>query len=71
MSIVANLTPFSEFNQSPRNMYQCQVCNIYLLEFVSLLADKVILVVNEKRDLFHKMLIIKFKIEFKIDSDLA
>ena len=25
MSVMANLTPFSEFNQSPRNMYQCQV----------------------------------------------
>lgn len=24
-SIVANMTPFSDFNQSPRNMYQCQV----------------------------------------------
>lgn len=25
LSVVANLTPFSDFNQSPRNMYQCQV----------------------------------------------
>lgn len=25
LSIVANLTPFSDFNQSPRNMYQCQM----------------------------------------------
>lgn len=25
LSIVANMTPFSEFNQSPRNMYQCQM----------------------------------------------
>ncbi|KAI0987754.1 hypothetical protein GJ496_003572 [Pomphorhynchus laevis] len=25
MSFVAALTPFSEFNQSPRNMYQCQM----------------------------------------------
>lgn len=25
LSIVANMTPFSDFNQSPRNMYQCQV----------------------------------------------
>ncbi len=25
LSIVASLTPFSDFNQSPRNMYQCQV----------------------------------------------
>lgn len=24
-SVVASLTPFSEFNQSPRNMYQCQM----------------------------------------------
>lgn len=25
LSVVANLTPWSEHNQSPRNMYQCQV----------------------------------------------
>jgi DNA-directed RNA polymerase I subunit RPA2 len=25
LSIVAKLTPFSDFNQSPRNMYQCQM----------------------------------------------
>jgi DNA-directed RNA polymerase I subunit RPA2 len=25
-SFLADLTPFSDFNQSPRNMYQCQVC---------------------------------------------
>jgi len=25
LSIVASLTPFSDFNQSPRNMYQCQM----------------------------------------------
>jgi len=25
LSYVAGLTPFSDFNQSPRNMYQCQV----------------------------------------------
>lgn len=25
-SEVASLTPFSEYNQSPRNMYQCQMC---------------------------------------------
>ena len=25
LSIVANLTPWSDFNQSPRNMYQCQM----------------------------------------------
>jgi len=25
LSFAANLTPFSDFNQSPRNMYQCQV----------------------------------------------
>jgi DNA-directed RNA polymerase beta subunit len=24
-SVVANITPFPDFNQSPRNMYQCQV----------------------------------------------
>lgn len=25
LSYIAGLTPFSDFNQSPRNMYQCQV----------------------------------------------
>ncbi len=25
LSIVASLTPYSDFNQSPRNMYQCQM----------------------------------------------
>ncbi|KAF8528844.1 hypothetical protein BU17DRAFT_37683 [Hysterangium stoloniferum] len=25
MSILANMTPFSDFNQSPRNIYQCQM----------------------------------------------
>ena len=25
LSVIANLTPFSDFNQSPRNMYQCQM----------------------------------------------
>ena len=25
LSVVANMTPFCDFNQSPRNMYQCQV----------------------------------------------
>eukprot|EP00039_Didymoeca_costata_P006993 m.95259 g.95259 ORF g.95259 m.95259 type:complete len:1143 (+) comp13484_c0_seq4:183-3611(+) len=25
ISVIANMTPFSDFNQSPRNMYQCQM----------------------------------------------
>jgi DNA-directed RNA polymerase I subunit RPA2 len=25
LSVVGSLTPFSDLNQSPRNMYQCQV----------------------------------------------
>ena len=25
LSVIANITPFSDFNQSPRNMYQCQM----------------------------------------------
>ncbi|RUS91554.1 hypothetical protein EGW08_000669 [Elysia chlorotica] len=25
LSVIANMTPFSDFNQSPRNMYQCQM----------------------------------------------
>ena len=28
LSAVASLTPYSDFNQSPRNMYQCQVRNL-------------------------------------------
>lgn len=28
ISVVANLTPWSDHNQSPRNMYQCQVITI-------------------------------------------
>jgi DNA-directed RNA polymerase beta subunit len=27
LSMVANLTPWSDYNQSPRNMYQCQASN--------------------------------------------
>ena len=29
LSAIAQLTPFSDFNQSPRNMYQCQVRTLY------------------------------------------
>jgi DNA-directed RNA polymerase I subunit RPA2 len=25
LSVVASMTPFSDYNQSPRNMYQCQM----------------------------------------------
>lgn len=25
LSVLAGMTPFSDFNQSPRNMYQCQM----------------------------------------------
>ena len=28
LSAIAQLTPYSDFNQSPRNMYQCQVKNV-------------------------------------------
>jgi len=33
LSVVANLTPWSDHNQSPRNMYQCQVsaCVLFIL----------------------------------------
>jgi len=34
LSALGNLTPFSDFNQSPRNMYQCQV--IILLDYLLL-----------------------------------
>ena len=27
LSAIACLTPYSDYNQSPRNMYQCQVSN--------------------------------------------
>jgi len=27
LSVVVNLTPWSDHNQSPRNMYQCQMAN--------------------------------------------
>lgn len=30
-SILASLTPFSDFNQSPRNMYQCQMAKVCVL----------------------------------------
>ena len=30
LSVIASLTPFSDHNQSPRNMYQCQVSVAYL-----------------------------------------
>lgn len=37
LSVVANLTPWSDHNQSPRNMYQCQVyiCTLCLGVFKS------------------------------------
>lgn len=25
LSVIASLTPYSDYNQSPRNMYQCQM----------------------------------------------
>ena len=31
LSILANLTPFSDFNQSPRNIYQCQVTHYHFI----------------------------------------
>lgn len=34
LSAVAQLTPFSDFNQSPRNMYQCQVHTYMLYVFL-------------------------------------
>jgi len=48
LSLVANLTPFSDYNQSPRNMYQCQmlkqtmVCCLLLLYVVFLCCCYVI-----------------------------
>lgn len=32
LSVVASLTPWSDHNQSPRNMYQCQVFSCMLTE---------------------------------------
>lgn len=37
LSVVANLTPWSEHNQSPRNMYQCQVL-IFFFPLLSLIG---------------------------------
>jgi DNA-directed RNA polymerase I subunit RPA2 len=36
MSVMANLTPFSEFNQSPRNMYQCQMVTKFIFSSFSI-----------------------------------
>lgn len=36
LSVVANLTPWSDHNQSPRNMYQCQVFHLLILSYVSI-----------------------------------
>ena len=33
LSVVANLTPWSDHNQSPRNMYQCQVFFFSIIYF--------------------------------------
>lgn len=35
LSVVANLTPWSDHNQSPRNMYQCQVYHLLILKHIS------------------------------------
>lgn len=43
LSVVGNLTPWSDHNQSPRNMYQCQVlpcyfeCSFFLFFFLGIL----------------------------------
>ena len=31
LSAIASFTPFSDFNQSPRNMYQCQVDSVLVI----------------------------------------
>jgi len=33
LSVIANLTPFSDFNQSPRNMYQVSYIGLFVREF--------------------------------------
>lgn len=38
LSVVASLTPFSDFNQSPRNMYQCQVNDNKLIMWIGYLS---------------------------------
>lgn len=40
LSVVASLTPFSNFNQSPRNMYQCQVCFLSFYLVFKLVVNK-------------------------------
>lgn len=40
LSVIANLTPWSDHNQSPRNMYQCQVCILdFLVIFGTLMSN--------------------------------
>lgn len=34
LSVLASLTPFSDYNQSPRNIYQCQVYSTLYLDQV-------------------------------------
>lgn len=36
LSVVANLTPWSEHNQSPRNMYQCQVLICFAFSLIGI-----------------------------------
>ena len=45
LSMIANLTPFSDFNQSPRNMYQCQVRVAVLLCLYTVVSESI----NSKR----------------------
>lgn len=44
LSVVANLTPWSDHNQSPRNMYQCQVhfFSSYSFDYVNINASTIL-----------------------------
>lgn len=55
LSVVANLTPWSDHNQSPRNMYQCQV---------SLLTDYLeVMLKNSFLSLKNRKYFLKLKIQ--------
>lgn len=58
LSTVAQFTPFSDFNQSPRNMYQCQVgpSRLGVRAFCQLAAGQRVKYVP-KPIIFHKFLV--------------
>jgi len=51
LSVVANLTPWSDHNQSPRNMYQCQVFFFFffLFSFLCCFSTCIVLYIGPAR----------------------